>query len=499
MTDILPFQEKIISIWGEIGKQWLQNLPQIIKRLSQHWHLSNLNQIKKLNYNYVALAIQRNNVPVVLKISCDKQLIQNEYNALRHFNGQGSVRVLDTHMKFNSLLLEQANPGNTLKDRYINNIQHTIKIYSDIVKQISTCPTPSESFPHMKEWCAVIDNLDNKIIKQNHIDKAKELKEYLLSSTEAEYLCHGDLHLENIIQQNEQWISIDPKGILGELAFEAAGFDLIDKSDWDNPDDISTILTTRASLLAKNLDLDQNRLLSWVYLRALISAQWFIEDNNDPSDALCLANVIYPMLTKHYHKKNVWLSYDIISDWYKEQRNYDLIEQDYLEIIIQTIPSGGNILDLGCGTGQPIAEYFIQHGFDVTGVDGSQAQITKASQLVPKMHTICEDMRHICLAERFDCIIAWHSFFHLSQDDQRNIFKIFKQHIKPGGLLVFTSGPSESEVWGDNNGEMLYHASLSVNEYTSLLNSHGFTLIKHTIEDPNCGNATVWIAEMKVS
>lgn len=111
------------------------------------------------------------------------------------------------------------------------------------------------------------------------------------------------------------------------------------------------------------------------------------------------------------------------------------------------------------------------------------------------MRAICNDMRHICLEKQFDCVIAWHSFFHLYQEDQREMFKVFKQHIKPGGLLVFTSGTSESEIWSDNGGEMLYHASLSENEYQSLLDKYHFKVMLHKTEDPDCGDATVWVAK----
>lgn len=203
------------------------------------------------------------------------------------------------------------------------------------------------------------------------------------------------------------------------------------------------------------------------------------------------------MLTKRYHKNNVCLTYETISDWYDKHRCKDLFEKHYLDKIIEQLPQKGSILDLGCGTGQPITEYFIKHGFDVTGVDGSQVQINKSKELVPEMHAICNDMRHIDLDEQFDCIIAWHSFFHLSQDDQREMFKIFKKHIKTSGLLVFTSGTSESEVWSDNGGEMLYHASLSENEYQSLLDKYHFEIVLHKTEDPDCGDATVWIARYR--
>jgi hypothetical protein len=44
-------------------------------------------------------------------------------------------------------------------------------------------------------------------------------------------------------------------------------------------------------------------------------------------------------------------------------------------------------------------------------------------------------------------------------------------------------------------GEPLYHASLDEAEYRSLLNSHGFAVVSHVVEDPKCGGHTIWLAK----
>ncbi len=488
-------EKNTINVWGNKGKIWIQNLPTVIFELSEHWHLSDVTPVDKMIYNYVAFAKQNNNTSVILKLSCDKALIEDEYRALKHFNGVSAIKVLDMHTSLNALLLEQAVPGYLLKASHPKNIENTIKIYTRIVTALASQPKPYKRYTHVEKWCQAIDRIHDNRIKPEHIDKAKELRDYLLSSVEKEYLCHGDLHLENIILHNKGWLGIDPKGIIGEMAFEASAFDLIEKCEWTEPETIPNKINLRIKLLANNLGIIEDRLLGWVFLRVIISAQWFIEDNGCPDEMLKLASILYPMLRKQYHKNNVFLTYERISDWYDERRCKDLFERHYLDKVIKHIPPRGTILDLGCGTGQPIAEYFIKKEFSVTGVDGSKAQIKKAKQLVPKMHTICDDMRHTHLDKQFDCIIAWHSFFHLNQDDQRDMFKIFKQHIKPNGLLVFTSGTEESEVWSDNDREMLYHASLSEDEYQSLLNEYHFEIVLHKIEDPDCGDATIWIAK----
>jgi 2-polyprenyl-3-methyl-5-hydroxy-6-metoxy-1,4-benzoquinol methylase len=195
------------------------------------------------------------------------------------------------------------------------------------------------------------------------------------------------------------------------------------------------------------------------------------------------------------NKTKVYEVYDEIINWFDEARTKTLMESEYLNLIVNTIPQEGSILDLGCGTGEPIAEFFIEKGFKVTGVDGSQKMIELCKQRFPSENWIVSDMREINLQQRFDAILAWHSFFHLDHDSQRRMFKIFVSHIKPGGVLAFTSGEEEDEVWSNNGGQELYHASLSTKEYNDLLEEASFKVLTHKIQDPECGEATIWVAQ----
>ena len=60
---------------------------------------------------------------------------------------------------------------------------------------------------------------------------------------------------------------------------------------------------------------------------------------------------------------------------------------------------------------------------------------------------------------------------------------------------MFTSGHEYGEVWSNNGGYDLYHASLSVEEYKKIIQENGFDIQMNKIQDPNCGGATVWIAK----
>ncbi len=194
------------------------------------------------------------------------------------------------------------------------------------------------------------------------------------------------------------------------------------------------------------------------------------------------------------NKTKVYEAYEQIVDWFDDARTKNLMESEYLNLILNSVPAGGSILDLGCGTGEPIAKFFIDKGFKVTGIDGSKKMIELCKKRFPSETWIVSDMREINLKKQFDVILAWHSFFHLDGESQRNMFKLFASHLKPNGVLAFTSGYDEEEVWSDNNGQELYHASLSTSEYEKILHANSFEILIHKIRDPQCGEATVWVA-----
>jgi cyclopropane fatty-acyl-phospholipid synthase-like methyltransferase len=189
--------------------------------------------------------------------------------------------------------------------------------------------------------------------------------------------------------------------------------------------------------------------------------------------------------------------YDRIAAWFDGARSRILIERPYLDALAGALAPGAAILDLGCGMGEPIMRYLVEKQFAVTGVDASAAMIDIARPRFPGTRLLVQDMRTLDLREAFSAVIAWHSFFHLPYEDQRAMFDVFAQHLEPGGLLMFTSGSEQGEVWSENGGEALYHASLDAAEYRRLLAAHGFEVLRHAANDAACGGATVWIARYR--
>jgi SAM-dependent methyltransferase len=170
-------------------------------------------------------------------------------------------------------------------------------------------------------------------------------------------------------------------------------------------------------------------------------------------------------------------------------------ESAWLDRFTTLLPQRATILDIGCGFGEPIARYLIDRSFAVDGVDASPTLISLCRERFPHQYWHVADMRTLALDKTFHGLLAWDSFFHLPHDDQRRMFPIFKRHAAPGTALMFTSGTSHGEAVGSYRGEPLYHASLAAEEYRTLLESNGFRVEAHMVEDPDCGGHTVWLAQ----
>ena len=178
-----------------------------------------------------------------------------------------------------------------------------------------------------------------------------------------------------------------------------------------------------------------------------------------------------------------------------ELRGNFLYEKAWLDHFLALIPQHSKILDLGCGSGKPIADYLIQHDHKITGVDSSNVMIEMAQQNFPEQYWLQADMRTVELDQKFNAILAWDSFFHLTPDDQRQMFTQFSKFAESGSVLMFSSGPSHGEAVGDLFGDALYHASLAPEEYQALLKQSGFKVIKMVAEDVECTGHTVWLAQ----
>ncbi len=180
------------------------------------------------------------------------------------------------------------------------------------------------------------------------------------------------------------------------------------------------------------------------------------------------------------------------------ERPKKLHERAWLDRFAALVRPGGKVLDLGCGAGAPIAAYFMAKGFAVTGADNAEAMLVIARARYPAGDWRQGDMRTLNLPERFDGIIGWDSFFHLTPEEQRETLRRIAEHLAPGGALLLTVGPSAGEVVGHVGDDEVYHSSLSPEEYAAILAEQGIEIVQFVPEDPDCDMHTLLLGRRQL-
>ena len=153
---------------------------------------------------------------------------------------------------------------------------------------------------------------------------------------------------------------------------------------------------------------------------------------------------------------------------------------------------GHRCLDLGCGTGAPIAEYLMSRSLAVTGVDGAAAMITHFRQTVPRARAVEADMRRLRLPHRFDLILAWHSFFHLTARDQIRALGVIRAHARPGTLVLLSTGHRAGVAIGTACGTPVFHESLSPRAYRCWFRRYGMRVLLYRPRDRHHMGPTYW-------
>jgi SAM-dependent methyltransferase len=77
----------------------------------------------------------------------------------------------------------------------------------------------------------------------------------------------------------------------------------------------------------------------------------------------------------------------IAADWIRARQALPPLDQTLIESFIEQLPPGARVLDLGCGTGRPIAMLLARHALPVHGVDRSAALLAEAQRNVARQRS----------------------------------------------------------------------------------------------------------------
>ena len=131
------------------------------------------------------------------------------------------------------------------------------------------------------------------------------------------------------------------------------------------------------------------------------------------------------------------------NDFYESTVNADMTAQ--YNMFEKRLYAGACILDCGCGSGRD-TKYFLDQGYEVTAIDGSEELCKKASELtgIEVRNIFFQDIDY---EDEFDGVWACASLLHVAKDELPDVLKKICRAMKEDGILYV------SFKYGDYSGE----------------------------------------------
>ena len=246
-----------------------------------------------MSFNYVAPATLRDGTPVVLKLGVPGYELWSETDALKLYVGDGAVRLLDSDGTLGALLLERLLPGTMLST--LPDDEEATVIAARTMRQIWH-PVPAEHrFQTVADWFSQLPELretfggDTGPFPAKLVEEGETLAAELFRTEAAPVVLHGDLHYFNILAASRQpWLAIDPKGIIGEPAYEVGAW----MRNW-SPDLVEPLplLERRLTIFATALGIERARLRAWTVAHSVLSTWWDYDADTARIDTRAIARL----------------------------------------------------------------------------------------------------------------------------------------------------------------------------------------------------------------
>ncbi|MFC7892391.1 aminoglycoside phosphotransferase family protein [Streptomyces sp. NPDC057381] len=261
---------------GEAGRAFVDALPALAAEFLDRWELR-LDGPAMHGWAALVLPVVRGDgTPAVLKLQLLDAETEGEPVALRRWDGDGAVRLLDHDPATGTMLLERLDPARTLG--HVADSREAVQVIARLLAHLTATEAPPglrrlgdiargmlERTPGTLE--RIPDPADRRLVT----DCAAAVREVV--DEPGDRLLHWDLHYDNVLGSDRApWLAIDPKPLAGDPAF-----DLLPALD-NRYDPDETLW--RFDAMTDILGLDRERARAWSLGRVLQNCLWNVEDGD---------------------------------------------------------------------------------------------------------------------------------------------------------------------------------------------------------------------------
>ncbi|MFG2927683.1 aminoglycoside phosphotransferase family protein [Streptomyces achromogenes] len=259
---------------GAAGKAFIAALPDRAAEFLDRWGLRldgpSMNGVSAL----VLPVVRADGVRAVLKLQLLDEESEGEPVALRAWDGDGAVRLLDHDPDTGTMLLERLDERRMLA--HLADTREAVLVIARLLAHLTSFPAPAGlrrlgdiTARMLERTPRALDRIPDPAARRILADCAAAVRE--VAGEPGDRLLHWDLHDENVLAaERADWLAIDPKPLAGDPGFEL----------WpalDNRFEAAEV-RWRFDAMTDVLGLDRARARAWTYGRLLQNALWDVED-----------------------------------------------------------------------------------------------------------------------------------------------------------------------------------------------------------------------------
>ena len=200
------------------------------------------------------------------------------------------------------------------------------------------------------------------------------------------------------------------------------------------------------------------------------------------------------------------MSDDLVRSGYNRMAHDYLAQRDqfknlaHLEDLAARLHPDAALLDVGCGSGVPVARFLVEHGFTVTGLDLSPVQVALAQEQVPQATFAVRDMRALQPGEYVvDAIVSFYAIFHTPREAHAAILRTLASYLIPGGFLLVTLGASVWEGTEPFHGVEMYWSHYGPEQNRAMITAAGLAIVRDVIDTSGGERHHVLLAQKAVA
>lgn len=265
----LPDSFLAMPRWWSEGKEWLAGLPAAVEAQCELWGLQ-VDGAVSHGSNAIAVRVTRAAEPLVLRLTPPGPDVAEQVEALRWWDGRGTVLLYDVDLPRGAMLLERL--GGSLLDEPVG---EAMVVLGQLMRRLAVSAPPgalstatiarARAAELEADWQRLGRPFDSALLAEA-LAVAPQLAE-----TTSELAVNGDFHSDQVLRgAREPWLVVDPLLFRGDLEYDLA------RILWTRVDEMAddTAIRGHFATVVEAAGLEEERARDWVVFRTVDYWLW---------------------------------------------------------------------------------------------------------------------------------------------------------------------------------------------------------------------------------